>query len=160
MPDRRLTVEECQRYLVLLRRCGVERYVAATMRLLTGDVNKTKREVPEFAQDVDDAIEVLRATIEGEVYRRAIEGYEEDVYRNGALAGKVRKWSDPILALFAKRHIPAYRDSVRVEQSGHVRVDHGLEPLKQLSDSQRAHLREIVVEAEGRSVPDVPPVPA
>ena len=54
--------------------------------------------------------------------RRAIDGFEEPVFYQGAVVGAVRKYSDRMLELLLKGHAPEkYKD--RVQHSGDVKVN-------------------------------------
>src|SRR2546421_5722592 len=59
-----------------------------------------------FNQAKEDAKDVIR----GEIYRRAIEGWDEPVWGPNALKGTVRKYSDTLLIFHAKMLMPEYRD--------------------------------------------------
>ncbi len=59
-----------------------------------------------FNQAKEDAKDVIR----GEIYRRAIEGWDEPVWGPNALKGVVRKYSDTLLIFHAKMLMPEYRD--------------------------------------------------
>src|SRR5205807_601275 len=50
------------------------------------------------------------AHIEAEIRRRAMEGWDEPVYQQGARVGTVRKYSDTLLIFYAKRRMPEYRE--------------------------------------------------
>jgi hypothetical protein len=56
--------------------------------------------------------------IRDEVRRRAIEGWDESVYQRGQLVGHVRKFSDALLMMEAKRRDPSYRENPHVEVTG------------------------------------------
>lgn len=53
--------------------------------------------------------------IRTEIRRRAIDGWDEDVYQLGHFAGKVRKYSDTLLIFHAKARMPEYRDKLDVK---------------------------------------------
>jgi hypothetical protein len=54
----------------------------------------------------EDAKDTLRA----EIYRRAHDGWDEEVYQFGNYAGTVHKYSDTLLIFHAKMLMPEYRD--------------------------------------------------
>ena len=68
-----------------------------------------------FAQAMDEAKGMYRDAVSTEVRRRAIEGWEEAVYQRGEKVGTIRKYSDRMLELEAKRHEPEYRDKQQVD---------------------------------------------
>lgn len=149
----RMTGDQKAEFVRLMHRSGVAEYVLAHLGLTRTDLKAAQEADLSFAQACDDSLQIRRATIEEEVTRRAIDGWDEPVYHRGELAGHIRRFSDPMLALLARRHIPAYRESVRVEQQVSGSIDVGLEPLRQLSPDAQRKLLEIVVEVEGRAVP-------
>ena len=59
----------------------------------------------------EDAKDTLRA----EIYRRAHEGWDEDVYQLNKFAGTVHKYSDTLLIFHAKMLMPEYRDKSQVD---------------------------------------------
>lgn len=59
-----------------------------------------------YHQAKEDAKDIVRE----EIYRRAHDGWDEDVYQLGKLAGTVRKYSDTLLIFHAKALMPEYRD--------------------------------------------------
>lgn len=69
----------------------------------------------DFRAAWEDAYEQGADVVRDEIRRRAVEGWEEPVFQQGKLVGHVRKYSDRLLELEAKRRDPAYRDSVKVE---------------------------------------------
>lgn len=79
-----------------------------------------------FAAAWDDAVEVARADVEHEIYRRSTEGYEEPVfggkYRE-TVVGTVRRYSDRLLELRARALLPAYRDAATLNVNKRVTHD-------------------------------------
>jgi hypothetical protein len=88
-----------------------------------------------FNQAKEDAKDVLRA----EIYRRAVEGWDEPVTSAGKLVGTVRKYSDVLLIFHSKALMPEYREKHQVEMSGPggtpVQVQH-THDFSRLSDDQ------------------------
>lgn len=150
-----MSADEKREYLKLMHRSGVSEYVLAHLGLTKLDLQRACALDPKFAQLCEDSLLVRKATIEEEITRRAIDGWDEPVFHRGELAGHIRRFSDPMLALLARRHIPAYRESVRVEQQVSGTIDVGLEPLRLLSPEAQRKLLEIVVEVEGRAAPQL-----
>jgi hypothetical protein len=56
----------------------------------------------EFASQVEEALEIGYDTMEGEAYRRAVEGWDEPVFFQGIPVGSVRKYSDGLLKFLLK----------------------------------------------------------
>ena len=61
--------------------------------------------------------------VRDEIRRRAIDGWDEPVYQQGELAGYIRRKSDRLLELEAKRRDPAYRERAALELSGTARFE-------------------------------------
>lgn len=95
----------------------------------------------EFVAQRDEAYETFRETIETEIKRRAVEGVPELVIQGGNVVSVLNevtgKWepvykmvlSDKMLELYAKRHIPEYRDKGTLDvnvQGGVLVVPGGL----------------------------------
>ncbi len=79
-----------------------------------------------FAAAWEEALEVARADIEHEIYRRSTEGYEEPVYGGKyreTVVGTVRKYSDRLLELRARALLPAYRDAAALNVNKRVTHD-------------------------------------
>lgn len=91
---------------------------------------------PEFAAAWDEAIESVMDAMEGEAYRRAVEGVDEPVF--GRIAkdtdgqiGTIRKYSDTLMNTLLKAHRPEkYRDKA----AGGVLLNVTPEQLAQMSD--------------------------
>lgn len=82
-----------------------------------------RRNEPEFAAAWDDAIEQATGSVELELHRRAVEGYEEPVYQKGELVGTVTKYSDRLLEIRAKALMPnKYIERRAVELSANLNV--------------------------------------
>ena len=76
----------------------------------------------EFAEEWDSAVAEATDMLEAEARRRAVDGFEEPVFYQGAVVGAVRKYSDRMLELLLKGHAPEkYKD--RVQHSGDVKVN-------------------------------------
>lgn len=89
-----------------------------------GICDQTVRELAKRDKDFAIAYEAARQfyceKIEKEIHRRAIDGWE-DWKTVAGVAQKVTRFSDRLLELLAKRHIPEYRDSqvdINVNQGG------------------------------------------
>jgi transposase-like protein len=77
-----------------------------------------RRQYPDFAEEWDQAIECAVDELEAEARRRAFTGVEEPVFYKGEECGYIRKYSDKLLELLLKAHLPnKYRESVKVEVS-------------------------------------------
>jgi hypothetical protein len=82
-------------------------------------IRTARKEDAEFSAACDEALQNYREAIETEIKRRAIDGWLEPIYQKGEQVGEVRRYSDRMLELHAKRHIPEYRDKQSVDLSVH-----------------------------------------
>lgn len=80
-------------------------------------IRRLRKEVPEFAELFEEAQNDYRESLEMEVHRRAVQGWDEPVYQKGEMVGTIRRHSDSLLHAMLKRHIPEYRDKVTVDAS-------------------------------------------
>ena len=83
---------------------------------------------PYFKCLYSEAYQEYCDSIRKEVHRRGVEGVDKPVFYKGVVVGKVREYSDRMLELEAKRHMPEYRDKidVDVEATGGVLVVPGM----------------------------------
>src|SRR5688500_15168574 len=74
---------------------------------------KHRNEDPEFAEQWQVSFEQAADTLEAEAWRRASEGYEEDVFYKGERVGAVRRYSDNLLMFLLKGMRPEkFREKV------------------------------------------------
>ena len=153
----KLTDRAKARFLEVLRAtCNVSEAARAIGMARQGLYEARKREA-EFARLWDEAVEEAVDCLEREAWRRAVEGFEEPVFYQGAQVGVVKKYSDRMLELLLKGHLPEkYKD--RHEVTG------GLTPIKylsleeqrqsQLTDKELATLKDIASKLEPAAVSD------
>lgn len=101
-----------QRFLTLYRLTGQLQRSARESGISPATVRNHLKSDLDFKAACDEAYRDFKESIESEVMRRAIMGWEEPVYQQGMLAGTVRKFSERLLELFAKRHIQEYKEKV------------------------------------------------
>lgn len=70
---------------------------------------------PELSTLKNEAKDLYRDKVSRAVHNRAIDGWLEPVFYKGDCVGYVRKFSDRMLELQAKRYIPEYRDKSAVD---------------------------------------------
>lgn len=101
---------------------------------------------PEFAEQCEVALERYRATLVEEARRRAVDGIDKAVI-GGQFKDEIilyeKQYSDRLLELMLKRHIPEFRDSSKVETSGNVTVHHGID-LSKLTREERDMVRKLL----------------
>lgn len=128
VPQAALTEERKEVFLSELRRHGI---VSAAARAASPHAKGTcapsfyilRKNDPAFAAAWDDAIEQATGSVELEIHRRAVEGYDEPVYQKGELVGTVTKYSDRLLELRAKALLPQkYIERRAVELSANLNV--------------------------------------
>lgn len=73
-----------------------------------------------------DAMAVYRQKLVEIVHERAVNGVEEEIYYQGMPCGTVRHYSDNLLTMLIKRHLPEFRDHsiADVNVNGGVLVVH------------------------------------
>lgn len=106
--------------------CGVMYQAVMAAGLSYSQFAKLRNEYTALGTLVDEAMDLYREKVAHAVHSRAIQGVEEPVYFKGAIVGYIRKYSDRLLELHAKRHCPEYRDknTLDVNVAGGVLVVH------------------------------------
>lgn len=66
----------------------------------------------------NQAVEAAKDNIREEIYRRAHDGWDEEVYQLGKYAGDVHKYSDTLLMFHAKAIMPEYREKQQIDING------------------------------------------
>lgn len=77
----------------------------------------------DFAAAWSEAVDLAMGSIEHEIHRRGVVGWEEPVFAGRyreKIVGTVRKYSDRLLELRARALIPAYRDQRKLEVEASV----------------------------------------
>lgn len=99
--------------------------------------SKWKRDDPEWAEQVEEALAAGREALEDEAVRRGMKGYRKAVYHQGEIVGYERRYSDRLLETMLAANNPAkFRQNHKVELSGkvaHANVNLTLDDLKQLA---------------------------
>lgn len=113
----KLTDRAREKFLTLLRVNGNVSESAAGIKVSRTALYEERKDDKTFAAAWDEAVEEAVDKLEGEAWRRAVEGWEEPVFYEGEECGRVKKYSDRMLELLLKGHRPEkYRE--RVEHSG------------------------------------------
>jgi hypothetical protein len=112
------------KFLDVYRKCGLLAKSAAAIGISPDTVRKARKDDPDFEAAVKLAYDEFRESLEEEAYRRAVVGWDEDVFQKGECVGTRHVCSDRILELMLKRHIVEYRDrqSLDVNVAGGVLV--------------------------------------
>lgn len=103
---------------------------------------KMRRDQDEdWARRFNEAMQDYNESLEQEIHRRGVEGYDEPIYQNGQLVGHRRRYSDRLLEMQAKSRMKKYQEKavdIGIEAGG-VLVVGGLaantdEWLKEVND--------------------------
>jgi hypothetical protein len=82
-------------------------------------VRALKRADSEFADDYREARGYGDERIRNEIARRAIDGVEDPITnKDGEIVGHRIVYSDRLLGMMAKAHLPEYRESRQIELTG------------------------------------------
>lgn len=116
--------EQFQSFLENYSLTGLLGHSARAADMSPESVRRRRMNDEEFAKACEEALQTYRETLEMEVHRRAVKGWDEPVYQKGEFVGTIRRYSDRLLELQVKRHVPEYRDkfSVAAEVKGGVIV--------------------------------------
>lgn len=116
-------------FLEELRKRGNVRDACRTAGIGRQTVYDLRGRDPEFAAAWDEAVDEAVDTMEGEAWRRAVEGVDEPVFGRVARdqdgeVGTIRKYSDALMNTLLKAHRPEkYRERVDVQQHGKVEIE-------------------------------------
>lgn len=111
------TLEQRKTFLQKLAETGLQVRACEEAGVNRRVVYSLRKEDKEFEHSYETAMQVYREILEAEIHRRAVEGWLEPVFYQGAAVGAVRKWDSNLLQFHAKRHIPEYREKQQVELS-------------------------------------------
>ena len=104
-------------FLAHLAETGILSDAAAAANVDRSNVWRRRQDDAEFAQAVEQALDMAADKLEAEARRRALEGVEEPVYQGGQLVGTRTVYSDSLLALLLKgRRKKVFAE--RIEQTG------------------------------------------
>lgn len=113
----RLTANKRQQLLEVLRDKGTFATAAEAVGMTTEGVRSYRKRHPDFDQECKEAIEHYAASLEHEAHRRAVLGTTRPVFYRGEEVGSIQEYSDRLLELMLKRHIPAFRDHSQVDMN-------------------------------------------
>ena len=101
-------------YLIKLATCGRKATSAAYAGVCERAVQRAAKRDPAFGASVEEALAYFRDLIQGEMYRRGVEGFTEEVLggKNRDQIFKVKKYSDKLLTDLARIHIPEMRKDI------------------------------------------------
>lgn len=102
-------------YVSLVCRTGLITQSALDVGVSIETARNHRNSDEEFGQAVQLALDVYRDSLSKEVHRRGVTGVNQPVFYMGRKCGVVRKYSDKLLEMHLKRHIPEYRDHLNVD---------------------------------------------
>ena len=106
-------------FLSKLTECGNVTRACRAANVARSTVNRRRQVDPEFAAKWMEALDEAGDDLELEARRRAVEGVERSIIRNGEVVATVREYSDRLLAILLKAAKP--------EKYGERTVKHQLE---------------------------------
>lgn len=106
-----------QRYVEHLARLGLPIQAAKATGVSAPAIKRMREEDSNFDEACELAMEEYREHLEETVYKRAVLGYKSPVFGRSGIIGHKQVYSDRLLELHAKRHIPAYRTHNRVDMT-------------------------------------------
>jgi hypothetical protein len=128
----RPTKAQYEKFFKVLGECANVSRACEQACISRDHVYDVKRADKEFSKRWDDAYEQGFYKFEEEAARRAFEGYEKPVYRNGVVVDYVKEYSDTLVNLMLKgrmRKIYGDRQEIKIDRSGDA-------PYAKLSDEQ------------------------
>lgn len=115
LPIKKWTAEAEKVFLEALAVTGRLKEASVTSGLPYMQVIEHRRRYLDFEEACEDSMRRFRDSLEREAVRRGMEGVEEPVFHKGEECGFVRRYSDRLLELVMKRHIPEYRERLQVD---------------------------------------------
>jgi hypothetical protein len=113
----KFTPAKRDKFIKLYQEIGVKNKCAAACGVTDETIDQWRKKDEEFSRQYDEAYNLYRDRLEEEALRRAVEGVPEPVYFKGEVVGHILKYSDNLLTLMLKRHIPAYRDKATIDHN-------------------------------------------
>ena len=111
----KFTAAARKRFLEVLRETGLFCRAAEAVNMNPESIRLRRKADPELEADCQLSLECFRETLEAEIFRRGVSGTDKPVFYQGVECGSIREYSDRLLELMAKRHIPEYRDKGQVD---------------------------------------------
>jgi hypothetical protein len=110
-------------FLATLTQAGNVSQACRTAGIGYTTVYKWREEDSDFAAAWEVALKQAVDRLEGEAWRRAVEGVEKPVYQQGVMVGTVTEHSDRLMEVLLKAHGgEKYRDRVKADVSGNVTI--------------------------------------
>lgn len=134
----RWTDERKRKFLRNLARTGNVTLSARLLGSSRARAYEMRAEDPRFAKLWKDALKEAADNLEGEAWKRAVEGWEEPVFHKGDVCGHVRKYSDTLLVLLLK-HTKRRKYADRMETTMKAELEIKTRP-EELTDEELAEI--------------------
>ena len=144
--------EWCGFFLAMLILEGTIAAAAREAGVAYQTVMKYRRHHPEFAEQIQTAVELNTQRLEQEAQRRATKGVERGIYFRGQIVGKEVTYSDQLLIFLLKSRRPdVYRESqtqVSVNAQAAAGIQQNAETIMVVPDAdRRAEVAKILSDA-------------
>lgn len=96
-------------FLASYRITGKVQRSAALAGVSCRAIQKWRQEFPEFEEEFRESHIAWVEHLKTEIYRRAVEGWDEPVYQKGELVGTVRKFDSKLLMYLTSQADPSFR---------------------------------------------------
>lgn len=106
MTEKATIKKKIETFLAALAECGNVTTAANSSGWNRTYLYHKRKADPAFAKAWDEAATIGVAALEDEARRRAYEGWQEPVFHRGEVCGSVRKYSDTLLIVLLKAHLP------------------------------------------------------
>lgn len=116
-PKSKYTEATVQAFLDAYARTGVIGRSAHEAGVSHQAIIDWRKKFPEFDVAVKSAYEAYKELLHAEIHRRAVTGVPKPVFYQGEEVGEITEYSDRMLELLAKRHMPEFRDRYQVDMS-------------------------------------------
>lgn len=119
----KLTPQKKAKFLESLRNTANVAASARAVGVARGYMYEFRSKEPEFAKAWDDAVQSCLDAMEGALFERAVNGWEEPVFHEGFQCGAKRKFSDTAAIFLLKAGRPGkYRENAGLEMQLNVVV--------------------------------------
>jgi hypothetical protein len=130
--------EKLEAFLDALSRTGNVSRAAGETGLERRRLYARRKEDPAFAAAWAEAAALGAALLEEEAWQRACQGWEEPVWHKGEQCGSVRKFSERLLILLLKAHLPdKYQESRENRNNRQTAAPTGAVDIYRIPDNGR-----------------------
>lgn len=138
-----------------IARTGVFWRACVSSGISPAQLNRCRHDYPEIDEMVATAFDIYKERLQEAIHERAVMGVDEPQFYKGGVCGYITRYSDRLLELHAKRHIPEYRDHTTTD----LNVKGGVLALTAPAMSREEYLaaRRKADAIEGEVVPDDKP---